>query len=63
VGKVLYEVYSVYFFHEMKGNYDQTEMKQLSEKVFFEILRDFDVCPTLVTKTTAYSIFLAGFET
>lgn len=59
---MLLEVYYVYFFHEIKGNYDPAEMRQLSEKVFFELLRDFDICPTLVTKTTAYKIFLAGFE-
>jgi len=31
----------------------------MSEKVVFELLKDFDICPTLVTKSVAYKLFLA----
>lgn len=62
VGKILLEVYYVYFEHEVRGNYDNSQLKKLSEKVLFEFLRDYDICPTLVTKSVAYKIFIACLD-
>jgi hypothetical protein len=62
VGRVLLDVYHSYFDHEAKGNYDDTQMKKLSEKVLFEFLKDYDICPTLVSKSVAYKIFMVGLN-
>jgi len=32
----------------------------MSEKVVFEFLKEFDICPTLVTKSVGYKVFLAS---
>ena len=34
----------------------------MNEKNIFEFLRDFDICPTLITKGVAYKIFLNCYE-
>jgi hypothetical protein len=62
IGQVLLEVYYIYFDHEVKGNYDDSSLKKLNEKVIFEFLRDYDICPTLVSKGIAYKIFLESQE-
>ncbi len=59
VGRVLLEVYSVYFEDEIRGNYQEQQMVKLSEKVLFEFLRDYDICPNLLSKSIAYQIFQA----
>lgn len=62
VGRVLLEVYHSYFENEIRGNYDDTTLKKLSEKVLFEFLRDYDICPTLVSKSIAFKIFTACLQ-
>ena len=62
VGQVLLEIYYIYFEHETRGNYDDNSMKKINEKVIFEFLRDYDICPTLVSKGTAHKIFLASLD-
>jgi hypothetical protein len=54
---VLLEVYHSYFENEIRGNYDDAQLVKLSEKVLFEFLRDYDMCPTLMSKSVAYKIF------
>lgn len=62
VGKVLLEIYNVYFYHEIRGNYDDSQMAKISEKVLFEFLRDFDICPTLMSKSLAHKFFQISLE-
>ena len=60
VGPILLEIYQVYFSHEVKGNQggmpEETFWK-LNEKSLFEFLRDYDVCPSLLSKSAAYQVF------
>jgi len=44
----LLDLYYIYFDHETRGNYDDANLKKINEKVIFEFLRDYDICPTLV---------------
>jgi len=45
----LLDLYYIYFDHETRGNYDDANLKKINEKVIFEFLRDYDICPTLVS--------------
>jgi|LauGreDrversion4_2_1035121.scaffolds.fasta_scaffold156294_1 hypothetical protein len=56
------EIYCNYFDNEIKGNYNDDQLKKQDEKVIFEFLRDYDICPTLVSKGIAYRIFLSCIE-
>lgn len=56
------DVYYIYFDHETRGNYDDANLKKINEKVIFEFLRDYDICPTLVSKGIAHKIFLTSLE-
>jgi len=56
------EVYYIYFDQEIRGNYDYSQLLKLNEKSLFEFLRDYDICPTLVSKGIAYKIFLTCIE-
>jgi len=62
VGQVLLEIYFNYFDHEIRGNYDDVSLKKQDDKVIFEFLRDYDICPTLVSKGVAYKIYLGCIE-
>lgn len=62
VGQILLEVFFNYFDHEIRGNYDDLALKKIDDKVIFEFLRDYDICPTLVSKGVAYKIFLGCIE-
>lgn len=62
VGQILLDVYYIYFEHETRGNYDDENLKKINEKVIFEFLRDYDICPTLVSKGVAHKIFLTSLE-
>jgi len=59
---VLHELYQVYFEHEIRGSYDSQQLRKMSEKVVFEFLKEFDICPTLITKSVAYKVFLASIN-
>lgn len=62
MGKVLLEVYYIYFENETRGNYDDIQLKKMSEKVVFEFLRDYDICPTLVSKGVAFKVCTTCIE-
>lgn len=57
---MLHELYQIYFQHEIRGNYDFVQLRKMSEKVVFEFLKEFDICPSLITKSVAYKVFLAS---
>ena len=61
VGPILLEIYQVYFSHEVKGNQvgmPEETIWKLNEKALFEFLRDYDVCPTILSKSAVYQVFL-----
>lgn len=62
VGKVLEEIYINYFDHEIRGYYDDESLKKQDDRVIFEFLRDYDICPTLVSKSLAYKIYSGCIE-
>ncbi|KRX07195.1 hypothetical protein PPERSA_00352 [Pseudocohnilembus persalinus] len=46
-----------YFPWENKTKQNQKEITQQSEKALFLFLKEYDICPALVTKSTAYLLF------
>jgi hypothetical protein len=52
IGKVLLSVYQLYFEHELKSSNTQSDqfLLKASQKNLFNFLRDFEVCPGIVTK-------------
>ena len=62
VGSVLLEIYYVYFQHEVRGSESEEKTKKQDEKQIFELLREFDICPTLINKGVAYKIFLQSYD-
>ena len=59
VGSVLYEIYKIYFEHEYRGNEQLEKLDKINEKKIFEFLRDFDIFPTLISKSVSYKIYLS----
>jgi hypothetical protein len=62
VGSVLFDIYSIYFQHEIRGSDNDEKLQKLNEKSLFEFLRDYDICPTLITKGIAHKIYLSCIE-
>lgn len=54
VGDVLLEIYKIYFQHEIRGNEKEDAIQKINEKTIFELLRDYDICPTLISKGVAF---------
>ena len=57
VGKVLYDVYKIYFASELKGALDTATVGKQSQKALFSFLKEFDICPGLLTKAAAFNMF------
>ena len=59
VGKVLLDIYQIYFEHELKcgGVQSDQEILKTSQKNLFNFLKDFEICPNVVNKQAAYKIF------
>ena len=50
----------MYFPHEVKGNnggMPEETFWKLNEKCLFEFLRDYDICPSLLSKSAAFQAF------
>ena len=57
VGGVLLEVYKMYFPNEVKGGQGsmlEETMWKYNEKNYFEFMKDFDICPSLLSKSVAF---------
>ena len=57
VGPILLEIYQVNFSHEVKGNYGgmaESDMWKNTERSLFELLADYDICPSLLSKSTTF---------
>ena len=60
VGPILLEIYKVYFSHEVKGQQGgmlEDLMWKVNEKQVFEFLRDYDMCPSLLSKSAAFQVY------
>jgi hypothetical protein len=57
VGGVLMEVFKMYFSNEVKGGHGgmlEETMWKYNEKDCFEFMKDFDICPSLLSKSVAF---------
>lgn len=64
VGSTLHEIYTVYFPHEIKavtgsaGGMPEEAAWKANEKSLFELLKDYDICPSLLNKGVAFQLYL-----
>lgn len=58
IGQVLYQIYKLYFTHELKGSTDVVAIGKQSQKALNILLKEFDVCPGLVTKAAVFNILV-----
>ena len=59
VGLILLEIYQAYFSHEVKGNQGgmpEDTFWKLNERGLFDFLRDYDICPNLLSKSAAFQV-------
>ena len=60
---LLLKMYQVYFPWEIQTSQEAQIVKQRTENSLFIFLRDFDICPALLTKSTAYIIWTEILDT
>lgn len=53
----LYEIYKIYFPHEVSISEDEKFIKDSSYKKYLIFLKEFDLCPGLISKTVSFQIF------
>jgi hypothetical protein len=59
---VLYNIYRVYFPHEISLAEDFEFVKENSFKQYLKFIRDFELCPNFITKSAAFSIYQSEEE-
>lgn len=57
VAEVFFDIYRVYFPHEISISENEEFVKEKSYKNFFLFIKDFDLCPGLVSKSAAFQIY------
>lgn len=63
VSNTLIKIFQVYFPWESQTSQQESVVKQRSENALFIFLREFDICPALITKSTAYTIWTEVLDT
>ena len=53
----LYDIYKIYFPHEVSISEDEKFIKDSSYKNYLIFLKEFDLCPGLISKTVGFQIF------
>jgi len=53
----LYEIYKIYFPHEVSISEDEKFIKESSYKKYIVFLKEFDLCPGLISKTVSFQVF------
>lgn len=53
----LYDIYKIYFPHEVSISEDEKYIKDSSYKKYLIFLREFDLCPGLISKSISFQIF------
>lgn len=62
VGQVLYQTYSAYFPWEIANSTIYSGLGDRSEKAYKEFLKDFDICPSILTKTMSFQLWNSVIE-
>lgn len=52
----------MYFPHEFRSSESEDVVNKINEKAVFEFFRDYDICPTLITKGVAYKLYLQAYD-
>lgn len=54
---VLFDIYKIYFSHEISICDDIIFVKGESKKQYFSFLKDFEICPDLIATSAAFAVF------
>jgi len=54
---VLFEIYKVYFPWEMSNAENDNFVKENTDRVYYNLLKDFDLSPALISRSFAFQIF------
>lgn len=57
IAPVMFDIYRVYFPFELSLAENMNFVLENSQKYYFLLLKDFDLCPTIVSKSTSFQIF------
>jgi hypothetical protein len=57
IAPIMYEIYKVYFPWEISLSENENFLKDKSMKAYFVFLKEYDMCPSLISKSTAFQIF------
>jgi len=63
VHTLLMKMYQVYFPWEIQTSQQLNVVKQRTENALFIFLKEFDICPALITKSTAFLIWTEVLDT
>jgi hypothetical protein len=62
VAPVIYDIYKVYFPWEISLTQNESFLKENSLKTYFVFLKDFDLCPSLISKSSSFIIYNQEIE-
>lgn len=54
---MLYEIYVAYFPWEIANSTIYSDLEKRSEKAYKEFVKEFDICPAILTKTMSFQIW------
>ena len=57
IAPIMFDIYRVYFPFELSRAENMNFVLENSQKYYFIFLKDFDLCPTLICKSTCFQIF------
>ncbi|EAR83293.2 hypothetical protein TTHERM_00992940 (macronuclear) [Tetrahymena thermophila SB210] len=60
---VIQLIYQHYFPFEWKNRGNEAQVKQKSETAIFQFLKEYDICPNLITKSSAFLLFREILDT
>jgi hypothetical protein len=58
IGRVLYDIFKLYFAHELKGAADMVSVGKESQKALYSFSKEFDICPGLSTKSAIFNMLV-----
>jgi hypothetical protein len=62
IGQVLYQIYAAYFPWEIANSTIYNGLEARSEKAYKEFMKDFDICPAILTKTMSFQLWNSIIE-
>jgi hypothetical protein len=60
---VLYDIYKVYFAHELRSSADLAVVTKETQKSLNYFMKDFDICPGLIAKAAAFNMLVNDIKT